>query len=116
MKKILLSLMILMCISVVVGAQQKKAANLKYFSQQLLDEIKATPEQKNKIKALSEKYDIEINEVKNDAALSKEEKDKAVKKRISERSKAYWQLLTPEQAEYLKEKKKKLEEENKPKG
>lgn len=113
MKKVLFGFVLLVSLSITATAQQKKPVIIKYYSPELLDEIKATPEQKKEIKAMLDKSNDEIKAIKKNKSLSKEERDAAVKQSIATRSTAYWKALTPAQTKYLRDKKKKLEEQSK---
>lgn len=111
MKRTLLAFTLAIFLVIAANAQQKKPAAIQYYSKEVLNEINATPQQHKAIKALMDQSQKDVRAIKSDESLSQEDKNVAVKKIVSERAKAYWALLTPEQTKYLQDKKKKLAED-----
>lgn len=112
MKQILITAILALFLSTSLHAQQKKPTNLKYFSIELLDELEATPEQKEQIKNLVVEANSKIQKIKKDISLSDDEKKVRVKEVISVRAKAYYNTLTAEQNEKLNKMKKEHAEKN----
>lgn len=108
MKKIFLTAFLSLSLLVSINAQEAKPAKIQYYSQEFLDEIKATPEQKDAIKVIVDKAKAATKEVKANTALSDDDKKAELTKINKERTTAYYQILTPEQNKYIKEKRKQL--------
>lgn len=89
-----------------------KAQDIKPFSKETLEEIKATDEQKQKVKELVKEFRDGMDKLRANTSLNEEER-KAEWKRLSDyRQDKYWkEILTPDQAKYLKEKQKKMKGE-----
>lgn len=88
-------------LSIEVSAQQKA---IKYYSTEVMDEINATPEQREAVKELVAKYKTLFNEVKSNSSLTAEEAKTETRRLTGERAKEYWKILNPEQTKYLKDK------------
>lgn len=88
--------------------------DIKPFSKETLDEIKATPEQRKQVEELVKEFRLKMNELRANNSLNDEER-KAEWKRLSNyRQDRYWkEILTPEQAKYLREKQEKMKAEGK---
>lgn len=111
MKKVLFTIATVVGLSIVGYAQEQKVAGIKYYTPEVLDEIKATPEQKQKVAELVANYNASVKAIKKNNALSEEEQKAALRQASLDRGNAYWKVLTPEQTKYLKDKKKQLQVE-----
>lgn len=104
MKKIILIAAItlgLLIVSLSSYAQQKP---FSHYSEETLDAINATPEQREAIKELAADYRQKITEIKAQRSSMTEDEYKAEVKKLNEyRSKEYAKITTSEQKEKLKE-------------
>ncbi len=112
MKQILITSILALFLSTALYAQQKKPSNLKYFSTELLDELEATPEQKEQIKNLVEEANSKTQKIKKDKSLDDDERKAKLKEVVSTRARVYYKVLTPEQNEKLNKMKKEHAEKN----
>lgn len=87
---------------------QKPAVKIPYYSQEFLEELKATPEQKAAIKKLMDDFKAASKKVKANTALSEDEKKAEIAKLTKDRTAAYYKVLNEEQNQYIKAKKKQL--------
>lgn len=109
MKKIFLTMAITVGLFIAANAQ-----DIKPFSKETLDEIKATPEQRKQVEEIVREFRQKMGELKNNHSLNEEERKAEWKKLSQHRQDRYWnEILTPEQAKYLKEKQQKMKEEGK---
>lgn len=104
MKKLILVASLAIATSTVAFAQEKKPVAIKYYSTEIMDEIKATPEQRKQVEELVANYAVKYKEVKANTSLSAEEAKAESDKLTSARAKEYWKILNPEQTKYLKDK------------
>ena len=109
MKRFFMTAFLAVGLLVSSNAQDKKpAVKLPYYSQEFLDELKATPEQKAAINKLMDDFKAESKKVKANTALTDDEKKAEIKRLTKERTDAYYKVLNAEQNQYIKEKRKQL--------
>lgn len=110
MKKTLLTMAMMLGLLIVTQAQ-----DVKPFSKETLDEIKATPEQRKQVAEIVKEFRQKMDELRSNTSLNDEERKAEWKKLSKHRQDRYWnEILTPEQAKYLKEKEQKMKAEAKP--
>lgn len=110
MKKIFLSLALVVMVFIKVGAQVPK--HFDVFGGEAMEIIKATPEQKKQVTELIKEFSQQTKAVRDNTALSDDEKKVQLRKLNMERGKRFWEnILNEEQAKVLKEKQKERFEE-----
>lgn len=109
MKKTFLSLVLMTTLCIAVSGQIPKHFDL--FGAEAMETIQATPEQKKQVANMVKEFRQKTKEVKDDTALSEDEKKVQIRKLNAERGKRFWEILTKEQAEVLKAKQKEKFEE-----
>jgi len=109
MKRFFMTAFLAVGLLVSANAQDKKpVVKLPYYSQEFLDELKATSEQKAAINKLMDDFKAESKKVKANSALTDDEKKAEIKRLTKERTTAYYNVLNAEQNQYIKEKRKQL--------
>ncbi|MFD1630136.1 hypothetical protein [Pseudopedobacter beijingensis] len=107
MKKVILSMLLAVGLSVYVNAQQAKKYNS--LSIEAMEEINATAEQKQKFNELMKEFEEKKKEIRSNNVLSAEEKKTKMNELFRYRMKTYWdEILTPEQNKQLREKQRAL--------
>lgn len=103
MKKVFFTVVLGVCLSA-FSTQGHAQQRVNYYSPETMEEIKATEVQKTAVKELVAKYDVLFKDLKANKTLSETEAAAEKKRLTSERAKAYWKILTPEQSKYLRDK------------
>lgn len=86
---------------------QQTAKKITPFSLEALEKVQATPQQKQQFKDLKKEYDEQLQSIKKNKELTKEEKTAAYKKLNQHRNRVYWKkILTKEQANRMREQQK----------
>ena len=105
MKKKLLTVAVAFSLSVLaMEGYAQTSKPIMYYSTEIMDEINATEAQRTAVKELVAKYQPLFNKVKSNSSLTAEEAKAETRRITGERAKEYWQILTPEQIKYLKDK------------
>jgi len=99
MKRLFLSLAILACLSLTVGAQNTKRGGQR----ELPKELNLTTDQQQKIEAVNSEFKTKMSELRSNSDLKKEDKQTKMKELMDQHQTSVNNVLTPEQQTKLKE-------------